>query len=278
MPNVLKFEKRVRVIAALAENMSIRGTERMTGVHRDTVMRLAIRVGRGCAIILDEVMRNLHCRVLQMDELWGFINKKAKNVRRTDPADFGDVWTFVCLDSESKAIPAYRVGKRDGATANAFVTDVADRLANRVQLSTDALSTYVEAVERGFGGDVDYGQVVKSFSSTAPLPADRRYSPPDMVSVKKTIIVGDPDEAKISTSHIEKQNHTTRMHCRRLSRLTNAFSKRLPNFIAAVGLHFGYYNLVKINRAVRMTPAMAIGAVPTLWTTERLVKEALDAV
>ena len=274
MANNLSFEKQVRIISALAEDSSIRAIERMTGTHRDTIMRLGARVGQGCCRILDRVMRNLTCEYLQLDEIWGFIAKKQRNVKPGEVGT-GDAWTFIAIDAKSKAVPCFKVGKRDSETANAFVCDLSSRLTNRVQISTDALAAYVEAIEKGFGGNVDYGQIVKTYSSAKPLPASTRYSPPDIVKVEKTIINGNPEPWNVSTSYIERQNLTLRMHCRRLTRLTNAFSKKLENFNAAVGLHFGYYNLVKIHRSVRMTPAMAIGATDRLWSTADLVDAAL---
>jgi len=261
MANVLPFDDQVSVIGSLAEGMSIRAIERMHGIHRDTVMRLGVRIGRGRERVLDGVMHNLNSDLIQLDELWGFVGKKQKHVTETDSNDLGDVWTFVSIDAESKVVPAFRVGKRDGQTANAFVQDLASRLPNRVQISTDALAAYVDAIERGFGGDVDYGQIVKTFDSTDPLPASRRYSPPEVVSVRKTIIVGNPNKDLISTSYIESQNLTVRMHCRRLTRLTNAFSKKLENFKAAVALHFGYYNLCKRHKTVKTAPAVAAGLI-----------------
>jgi IS1 family transposase len=274
MANKLSFEKQVRIISALAEDSGIRAIERMTGVHRDTIMRLGVRVGQGCCRILDRVMRNLTCDYLQLDEIWGFVGKKQKNVMPGE-IDVGDTWTFVAIDADSKAVPCFKVGKRDTETAQAFVCDLSGRLANRVQISTDALAAYVEAIEKGFGGNVDYGQIVKTYSSAKPLPASTRYSPPDIVKVEKTIINGNPEPWHVSTSYIERQNLTLRMHCRRLTRLTLSFSKKLENFTAAVGLHFGYYNLVKIHSTVRMTPAMKIGATDRLWSTEELVEAAL---
>ncbi len=274
MANILNRDKQVAVIGALAEGSSIRSIERLTGVHRDTIMRLGCRVGKGCRRILDRVMRNLSCDYLQLDELWGFVGKKQRNVRPTETG-VGDVWTFCAIEANSKAIPCFRVGKRDAETAQAFVCDLSSRLANRVQISTDALSAYVEAIERGFGSNVDYGQIVKTYASEKPLPASSRYSPPHIVRVNKTVVAGYPEQENISTSYIERANLTTRMHCRRLTRLTNAFSKRWENFEAAMGLHFGYYNLVKVHSAVRMSPAMAIGATSRLWTVDDLVGEAL---
>lgn len=200
MPNALKTEKKIAVIAALAEGMAIRQIERMTNIHRDTIMRLGVRVGQGCARIMDEKMRNLDCRNIQIDEIWGFIQKKKKNIKETDdPRQVGDAWTFCAIDADTKLVPAFKVGKRDSLTANAFVSDLASRLKNRVQLSSDALPAYVEAVERAFGADVDYGQVVKSYERDDSNTPERRYSPNKLVNVHTEIITGDPLPPFIST-------------------------------------------------------------------------------
>jgi IS1 family transposase len=277
MANVLPMHKQVMVISALTGGSSIRAIERMFDVHRDTIMRLGVRIGEGCTRLLDRLMRNLECKSLQMDEIWGFVGKKQRQVKPTNGPDVGDAWTFICLDADSKLVPAFRVGRRDLATAIAFVEDLAGHMTNRVQHSNDALRAYVEAVERGFGGEVDYGTIVQSFEATDPLPSSTRYSPPAVVSVTRHVIEGKPDFDHISTSFIEKQNHTVRMHCRRLTRLTNAFSKRLVNFKAAVGLHFGYYNLVKVHKSLRMTPALKARVVSSLWSVEDLIRAAREA-
>jgi IS1 family transposase len=245
MPNVLKKDKQIAVIAALAEGMAIRQIERMTDIHRDTIMRLGVRVGQGCARIMDEKMRDLDCRNIQIDELWGFIQKKKANIKPTDdPRLVGDAWTFCAIDADTKLVPSYKVGKRDSLTANAFINDLAGRLKNRVQLSSDSLAAYVEAVEQGFGADVDYGQVVKAYEAVESTAPQRRYSPPKLVSVSTRVITGDPLPPFISTSYVERLNLTTRHHMKRLARLTIAFSKKLENFEAAVSLHFLYYNLM----------------------------------
>jgi IS1 family transposase len=275
MANILKREKQVAVISALAEGASIRSIERITGIHRDTVMRLGVRVGEGCANILDSVMRNLRCDYIQLDEIWGFITKKRRNAQLGEE-NAGDIWTFVAIDPKSKAVPCFKVGQRDSETANEFVFDLSNRLANRVQISTDSMRSYIEAIERSFGSNVDYGQIVKTYSSEKPLPSSIRYSSPPIVSVRQYPIMGYPEKENISTSIIERQNLTMRMHCRRLTRLTNAFSKKLDNFKAAIALHFAYYNLVKIHRTIRMTPAMAIKATDRLWSISELVDKALE--
>lgn len=274
MANVLAKEKQLAAVSALAEGTAIRSIERMTGIHRDTIMRLGVRVGEGCAKVMDDRMRNLDCRVVQMDEIWGFIGKKAKNATEADRRDgIGDVWTFVAIDAESRMVPCYFVGKRDSYHATAFVEDLASRLNGRAQISSDALAAYREAVERGFGGDVDYGQVIKVYKD-AQLSEQHRYSPAECVRVKKIVVHGEPDRELISTSYVERQNLTMRMHCRRLTRLTNAFSKKLDNFKAAVGLHFGYYNFVRVHKSLRCTPAMAGGVADHVWTVEELMEAA----
>ena len=271
MANVLSPAKQAAVVAALCEGSSIRAVERMTGVHRDTIMRLAVRVGEACARKMDATMRDLPFSNVELDEIWGFIGKKQKRVTKVDGPGVGDVWTFVAIDAATKLVPCFAVGKRDAATANGFLTDLSARLRNRVQISTDGLSAYVEAVEQGFGGEVDYAQIVKSYEADGKAYPEGKYSPPDVTKVEKTPIVGNPDLSKTSTSYVERQNLTMRMHMRRLTRLTNAFSKKLGNFKAAVALHFAYYNFVKRHGTLRMTPAMAAGIAKDSWTVADLV-------
>jgi IS1 family transposase len=271
MANNLETEKKVAVISMLCEGASIRAIERITGVQKKTIGRLAVRVGEACAKIMDEKMRNLTCKQIEVDEIWGFIGAKQKNAPRAGA--YGDVWTFIALDADTKLIPSFVVGKRDAYNAKAFMSDLASRLKNRVQISSDSLAAYEDAIERGFGSEVDYGQVVKTYSLTpVGKSAAVRYSPAEVVQVEKTIVSGMPDVNRISTSHVEKQNHTLRMHCRRLTRLTNAFSKKFENFHAAVALNFAYYNFCKTQNALRMTPAMAAGIESTHWTVEELIK------
>jgi IS1 family transposase len=272
MANTLKTEKKVAVISMLAEGASIRAVERITGVNQNTIMSLSRRVGDACAKIMDEKMRGLNCKNVEIDEIWGFIGAKKKNAARAGA--YGDVWTFIALDADTKLIPSFVVGKRDAYHARAFMDDLASRMAMRVQISSDALAAYPEAFERSFGADADYGQIVKTFAVT-PLgsaAAAVRYSPAEVIKAEKTIVSGMPDVNRISTSHVEKQNHTLRMHCRRLTRLTNAFSKKFENFQAAVALNFAYYNFVKTHKAIRMTPAMAAGVEQSHWTVAELVE------
>jgi IS1 family transposase len=271
MANVLNTDKQIAIISALTEGSSIPSIERMTGVHRDTIMRLGVKVGQGCTALMDEKMRNLPCTRLEMDEIWGFVGKKEKHVKPEDGNDVGSVWTFCAIDAETKLVPAFRVGDRDAATANAFVKDVAERMAYRVQISTDGLGAYVNAIESAFGADVDYGQIIKSYGPTT-VGDHRRYSQPEFVSAEKKAIAGQPNFDLISTSYVERLNATTRLHMRRLTRLTLAFSKKLENFEAAVGLHFAYYNFVKRHNTLRATPAQAAGVTGTQWTVAQLLK------
>jgi IS1 family transposase len=276
MANILPLEKQTMTIHALAEGNSIRSIERMTGIHRDTIMRLGVKVGQSCATLLDEKMRNLELGSIEVDEIWGFIGKKQKQVTRSDSRHLvGDVWTYIALDVKTKLIPSYFIGKRDAYHTNAFMMDLAARVTNRVQISSDGLQTYAAAVERGFGAGVDYGQIIKTYASDDRY-AQGRYSPAEVVKVEKASIMGSPIQSEISTSHVEKQNHTLRMHCRRLTRLTNAFSKKLENFKAAIGLNFAYYNFVKTHGAIRCTPAMAAGIMPSALTVRDLVEMAND--
>jgi IS1 family transposase len=223
---------------------------------------------------MDTKMRDLPCRRIEVDEIWGFIGAKAKNVTAAHAGkNYGDIWTWIALDPDSKVIPSFLVGKRDMYHARAFMDDLASRVKYRIQLSSDALDSYEGAVERGFGSDVDYGQIVKTYSVThLTKEAAGRYSPAEVVKTERNVIQGQPDISLICTSHIEKQNHTLRMHCRRLTRLTNAFSKKLDSFKAAVALNFCYYNFCRTHGAHKMTPAMAAGVERDYWTVAELVE------
>jgi IS1 family transposase len=254
---------------------SVRSTERMTGVSRETVLSLLVRVGAGCERLLDERMRNLPTRVVELDEIWSFVAKKQRHLRASDDDSCGDTWTWVAIDADSKLVPCYRVGKRTADDANAFVADLASRLTNRVQISSDALRAYVDAIERAFGTDVDYAQIVKSYEAE-PIGAGR-YSPPKVVATQTNVFVGKPNMARVSTSYVERNNLTTRMRVRRFTRLTNAFSKKIENHRAAVALHFAHYNFVAIHKTIRCTPAMAAGVSETLWSLGDLLDAALPA-
>jgi len=275
MANILPKDKQITVINMLAEGSSIRAVERITGINRNTIMNLGVRVGQGCAKLMDAKMRDLTCRFLQFDEIWGFIGKKEKHRLINDDPTLGDVWTFCAIDAETKIVPSFKVGKRTHVTANAFVGDVASRLKNRPQISSDGLRAYVEAVENAFGMNVDFGMIIKNYGADKrEHHQERRYSASEVTSMQKIEIVGRPDPYLISTSHIERLNGTTRLHMRRLTRLTYAFSKKIENFEAAVALHFAYYNFVRTQGSLKCTPAMAAGVERSFLTVGDLVEAA----
>jgi IS1 family transposase len=271
MVNRLSIERRAQIIGALVEGNSIRSVERMTNTHRDTIMRLGFEVGKGCHKLMHEKMRNLQCEQIQCDEIWSYVRKKQAQLKPGESPRAGDFWTFVAIDPQTKLVPTYFTGKRTAENAYAFMRDLHSRLSNRVQISTDGLQAYVYAVEDAFGADVDFGQVVKFYDAEPIGPG--RYSPPKVSGQEKTVVTGNPDEKLISTSLVERQNLTMRMQMRRFTRLTNGFSKKLDNLKAAVALHFAHYNLVRIHRSLRVTPAMAAGVESKLWTLQELVEE-----
>jgi IS1 family transposase len=248
----------------------------MFGVHRDTVMRLGVKIGNGCADLLNETMVGLPCERFELDEIWSFIAKKQRQVVEGDDASKGDVWTWVAIDARTKLVPSFMTGKRDATTADAFVKDLASRLNRKVQISTDGLRLYVDPIESAFGGDVDYAQIVKEFEGE-PAGAGR-YSPPRVTSVEKIPVFGQPISELVSTSYVERQNLTMRMGIRRFTRLTNAHSKKLENHGAAVALHFAHYNFVRIHSTLRCTPAMAAGVTSTVWSMDELLDAAVHGV
>jgi IS1 family transposase len=272
MANRTPLARRTQIINCLVEGNSIRSTERMTDTHRDTVMRLAVEVGQGCARLMDEKMRNLTCQRIQVDEIWSYIGKHQRFVKPTeDRSQIGDAWTFVALDPDTKIVPTFHIGKRTKQHATIFMNDLAERLTNRVQISADALRSYIDAVEEAFGDSVDFGQSVKFYEAQPIGPG--RYSPPKVVRAERHVVAGNPDQKHISTSLVERQNLTMRMGMRRFTRLTNAFSKKAENHRAAVALHFAHYNFVRLHKSLRVTPAMAAGVSDRLWTLEELVEQ-----
>ncbi len=248
----------------------------MTGAAKGTVLSLLVDLGGACEQYQDRTLRNLKCKRIQCDELWQFIYAKARNVPKKMKGAFGvgDVWTWVAIDADSKLVPSWAVGRRDGFTASAFIRDLAARLATRVQLTTDGHKVYLEAVEGAFGSAIDYAMLVKMYEgdSGTKAPAERRYSPAVCTGSREQIITGDPDPDFISTSFVERQNLTVRMHVRRFTRLTNAFSKKLDNHKAAVALHYMHYNFARIHQTLRVTPAMEAGVSDHVWSIEEIVK------
>jgi IS1 family transposase len=276
--NRLSAEKRRRVIACLVEGNSIRATVRMTGVAKATVTKLLVDLGIICSVYQDVNLRDLPCERVQCDEIWAFVGAKQKNTTPETRAEgWGDCWTWTALDSDSKLVVSYRVGPRDLREATLFMQDIKGRLRNRVQLTTDGLSTYLLAVEAAFEGDVDYAQLVKVYGTDQdPRRPERRYSPSVCLEAIPERVCGDPDPEHVSTSHVERLNLTTRMSVRRFTRLTNAFSKKVENLAAAVSLHFMHYNFCRPHQSLskpgqRVTPAMAAGVTDHVWTLDELV-------
>ena len=269
--NRLSADARARILQLLCEGMSIRAIERVTGASKHTVTALLVDAGKALADYQDRVFRDLQCKRVQVDEIWSFTYAKQRNVAgaKDAPEGAGDTWTWTAIDAETKLVPSWLVGGRDSEYAMAFMDDLSRRLANRVQLTSDGHRAYLEAVEGAFGGDVDYAQLVKLYGA-APGPAGR-YSPAECTGIRKTRIEGTPDEKHVSTSYVERQNLTMRMHMRRFTRLTNAFSKKVENHAHAVALHFAYYNFVRIHKTLRMSPAMAAGVTDRLWEVSDLV-------
>lgn len=270
--NKLTSEKRAQILHLLCEGMSIRAITRTVGVSKNTVAKLLEDAGRACSAYHDENVRGVPAKRVQVDEIWSFTYAKQKNVSAAlaAPEAAGDTWTWTAIDADSKLIVGWLVGGRDAEYANAFVSDLASRLASRVQLTSDGHGAYLQAVEGAFGADVDYAQLVKIYGF-APENMKGRYSPAECTGAKKTRIEGEPDEKHVSTSYVERQNLTMRMHMRRFTRLTNAFSKKIENHAHAVALHFVYYNFCRIHSKLRMTPAMAAGISTRLWEVSDIV-------
>jgi IS1 family transposase len=269
--NQLSNEKRTQIVAALVEGNSIRSIVRMTGASKNTVVKLLVELGAACAEYLDKHLVNLSSKRVQCDELWSFVGAKDRNIptNRRDEFGIGSAWTWVAIDADSKLICSWLVGKRDPSCATEFIQDLAGRLKNRVQLTTDGLKIYLTAVADGFGDDIDYAMLVKVYGSDPE--GEKRYSPAVCTGCEQKPKIGDPDPKHISTSYIERQNLTMRMGMRRFTRLTNAFSKKIENHVAAIALHYMHYNFVRIHQTLRVSPAMAAGVSSRLWSIEDLV-------
>lgn len=268
----MPFAKRAQILGLLVEGNSLRAASRLADVSINTVSKLLVDVGTACQAYHDQHVRNVTSRRVQRDEIWSFVYVKQKNI----PAELkgqdgiGDVWTWVALDADSKLAISWLVGGRDAEYAYDFMQDVADRLANRVQLTTDGHSAYLDAVDGAFGVDVDFAQLVKVYGA-AP-EGEKRYSPPECIGAHKRAVSGKPDKDHVSASYVERQNLTMRMHMRRFTRLTNAFSKKVENHAHAIALHFMFYNFCRLHKSLRVTPAMAAGVTDHLWTVEDLAR------
>lgn len=268
--NRLNTEKRVQILKCLVEGNSLRATARMCDVAFNTVLKFIPEIGEACADYQDKVFRNLKCKRIQCDEIWTYCYAKEKNV----PADkkgtfgYGDVWTWVALDADTKLVPTFMVGDRSAKTAKIFMDDLAERLASRVQLTTDGHKAYLNAVENAFGGDIDYAMLVKLYESSQ---VETRYSPAKYKGADKQVISGKPEAKNISTSYVERQNLTMRMCMRRFTRLTNGFSKKIENHVYHLSLHYMYYNFCRIHKTLRVTPAMETGITDHVWNLEEVV-------
>jgi IS1 family transposase len=268
--NRLNRQKQAQIISALIEGNSIRATSRMFGVSKDTVLKLQVEAGYRSADYQDKVFRNLTCKRIQCDEVWAFCYAKAKNVPAEKQGKFGygDVWTWTAIDADTKLIPSFTVGNRDAVSARILIDDLAGRLKNRVQLTTDGLSVYLEAVEGAFGSEIDYAMLIKTYESSQE---ETRYSPAVCTSCQPKAIMGRPDPKHISTSFVERSNLSMRMGIRRFTRLTNGFSKKVENHAAAVGLYLMHYNFCRVHRTLRVTPAMEAGLTDHIWNIEEML-------
>ncbi len=269
--NKLDQKKRAQVVAALVEGNSIRAVCRMTGVAKGTVLKLLVDLGKACAEYQDRTLRNLPCKRLQCDEVWSFCYAKEKNLppELKGKLGFGDVWTWTAVCADTKLVASWLVGERSLRYAEKFISDLAGRLAHRVQLTTDGHKPYLRAVDGAFGADIDYAMLEKIYTAP-PHEGATRYSPAECCGTRRLTIMGHPDQTHVSTSFAERQNLTMRMSMRRFTRLTNAFSNKVENLRYAVALHFMFYNFARIHQTLRVTPAMQAGVVDHVWSVEEI--------
>lgn len=270
--NKLDIKKRAQILHMLVEGNSLRSTARMADVSRNTVDKLLAEVGQACLAYQDEHLKNLPCKRIQCDEIWSFVYSKERNVPADKKGEFGygDVWTWVAIDADTKLVPCWHVGKRSLKAAKMFIEDLSTRLANRVQLSTDGLKAYITAVEQSFGAGIDYAVLVKLYDKASGNQQEKRYSTGECCGTIRGEVCGSPDPKHISTSFVERQNLTMRMNMRRFTRLTNAFSKKVENHMYAVSLHYMYYNFGRIHKSLRVTPAMEAGISDHVWSLEEI--------
>lgn len=268
--NKLPIAKRAQILGMLCEGMSMRATSRLADVSINTVTKLLIDVGQAASEYQDKALRNLDCPRVQVDEIWAFCYAKARNVAKAKaaPSEAGDVWTWTAIDADTKLIPSWYVGDRSAEAAGIFISDLASRMSKRIQLTSDGHRVYLTAVETAFDWKVDYAMLVKHYSAEP----SGRYSPPECVGATKEVVSGWPDKKHISTSFVERENLTMRMGCRRFTRLTNAFSKKVENHEHAVALHMMHYNYARIHKTLRITPAMAAGVTDHVWSLEEIAE------
>ncbi len=269
--NKLPIAKRVQILSMLCEGSSLRSVSRVCDVSINTVAKVLVDAGKVCMAFHDEKVRGVKAKRVQVDEIWSFTAAKQKNVSgMKKPVDgAGDTWTWTAIDADTRLIAAWFVGGRDAECANAFIGDLASRLANRVQLTSDGHAPYLQAVEGAFGADVDYAQLVKIYGGSAE--GEKRYSPAEFVTCRQIGVTGKPDPKHISTSFVERSNLTLRMHNRRFTRLTNAFSKKFESHVHMVALYTVFYNFTRIHKTLRITPAMAAGLTDRVWDMQDIV-------
>lgn len=271
--NRLSVETRARIVGCLVEGVSMRATTRLVGCSINTVTKLLVDLGTACALYQNEVMRDLPCKRVQVDEIWAFCHSKQKNASAIQrAAGYGDIWTWVAIDADTKLVPSWYVGSRDAESANEFIGDLAGRIKNRMQLTSDGHKPYLQAVENAFGSEVDYAMLVKLYGPSHGGAQERRYSAGECCGAIKGAVCGNPDEKYVSTSFVERQNLSVRMGNRRFTRLTNGFSKKVENHAHALAIYYMHYNFGRIHKTLRVTPAMEAKVSDHVWNLEEIAK------
>jgi IS1 family transposase len=268
--NKKSIKDRSQILRCLVEGNSIRSTVRLTGASKNTIAKLLVEVGEACLAFHDAHVSGLPCKQLQVDEIWSFVYSKQKNVPEFKQGQAGDIWTWTAICADTKLVASWLVGNRDAHTAEYFARDLAFRLNNRIQLTSDGLKLYVNAVQEAFGEEIDYAMLVKLYGET--IEGQRRYSPTQFIGARKTVVSGEPVDTRISTSYAERQNLTMRMSMRRFTRLTNGFSKKIENHVHAISLHFMYYNFCRVHSTIKTTPAAAANLTDRVWSLEDIIQ------
>lgn len=266
----LSMERATQIISLMLEGMSVRAIARLTDTDKGTILALLLTVGEKCRKVFDARIRGVRPRYVQFDETWSFVHTKEKNLASDDSAEWGDAYTWIALESESKLVISYHVGKRDAESANEFVSDYSSRVIGRHQVTSDGLKSYVEAIETYFGADIDFAQLIKIYGKPDNAGPDW-YGPGKVIETVPTPVSGNPDMARISTSHVERANLTVRMHLRRFTRLTNGFSKKMSHLKAAISVYMAWYNLCRVHQTLRVTPAMQAGLTHHIWSVGELL-------
>lgn len=271
--NRLSKDKQAQILSVLVEGNSLRSTARICDVAFNTVLKFVPEIGKACSEYQDRILRNLDCKRVECDEIWSFVYSKQKNVPEEHRGEFGygDVWTWVAIDADTKLVVSWLVADRGASAAREFIQDLARRLKNSIQLTTDGHRVYLSAVENAFGGEVDYAMLVKIYGPDSSPDSNKRYSPAACIGADKVVVSGEPDLSCVSTSYVERQNLTMRMNMRRFTRLTNGFSKKVENHAHAIAMHYMHYNFCRIHKSLRVTPAMAAGVTDHVWKIEEII-------